>query len=123
MENETLPTQEIPADKYTPKAGEWFTEDEGDEAMGVETFHYENGGKSKRCTLSTGAVAISRRLKGNSRIAITRIVGKDTNKIQDAVVAVSTKIDGKDIVMEDLDNLWYDDLMKVQTMAASINFL
>lgn len=108
----------------TPVKSDWFYADDNEKEMGIETIEYENGGKSKRVTLSDGRVAISRRLKGKDREQIKRLAGGDgAGKMQDAVIALSTKINDKDMVMEDLDTLWYDDVTKVQTIALSINFM
>lgn len=101
----------------------WFFEGEEDQVMGIETINYENGGVSKRCKLKDGREAISHLLKGKDRVMLKRITGGEASKMQDAVVALSTKIDGKAIVVEDLDEMWFNDLTKVQSMATSINFL
>jgi len=108
--------------QQTPAIGEWHTANEADAAMAIETCIYENGNISKRCTLSDGKVAICHRLKGKDRTLIKRLAGDDKNKFEDALIAVSTKIDGKDIVMEDLDALWFNDAMQLQTMATTLNF-
>ena len=98
-------------------------EDDTDKAMGILTARYTNGGITKKTTLSDGRIAECRRLKGNSRVLIQRIIGNDESKVKDALTAVCTKIDGKEIVLEDLDSLWFNDLTTVQTMALSLNFL
>jgi hypothetical protein len=110
--------------KVTEKKAEtWFTEDESDEALGIETMHYENGSITKRCTLSDGRIAISHRLKGKDRELIRRITGGESSKVQDAVACLSTKIDDKAIVLEDLADMWFNDATKISTMASTINFL
>ena len=113
--------QQTPATEQQPFDTWHFTSEE-DKAMGIETCLYENGGISKRCTLSDGRTAVCRRLKGKDRSLIKRICGDQKDKFEDALIAVSTKIDDKDIVMEDLDALWFDDAMTLQTMATTLNF-
>lgn len=111
------------AETNTPaELNAWNFASKEDEAMGIETIVYENGGVSKRCKLSDGRTAICRRLKGKDRLIIKRVCGDQKDKFEDALIAVSTKIDDKDIVMEDLDNLWFDDAMTLQTMATTLNF-
>lgn len=115
---------EVPAQKtYEQKTNVWFFENEEDEAMGIETFSYPNGGISKRCKLKDGREAVSHLLKGKDRINIKRITGGKAEMVQDAVIALSTKIDGKAIVIEDIDELWFNDLTKIQSMASTINFM
>jgi exopolysaccharide biosynthesis protein len=108
---------------YEVKTNEWFIEDETDEVMNIETFIDDKGGKKKRCTLSDGRIAESRKLKGKDSNMIKRITNNDVNKIQDAVTALSTKISDKDIVLEDLQELWFSDYTKLNAMAASLNFM
>lgn len=110
-------------EKFSPKQNEWFIESEADETMGIETFHYDNGAITKRCKLKDGRVAVCHLLKGKDRVNISRITGGDASKAQDAIVALATKINDKPIVIEDMDNMWFNDFTKVQMMATSINFM
>jgi uncharacterized protein YneR len=114
--------QSTPADLYAEQKNAWYFDNETDEAMGIETYRYDNGGVSKRCKLSDGTTAVCHRLKGKDRQMIKRIAGDQKDKFEDALIAVSTKIDDKSIVLEDLDNLWFDDAMTLQTMASTLNF-
>jgi len=62
----------------------------------------------------------------NNRHIINRIVGDAKNKgesYKDALIVVCTKINGQGFVIEDLDALWYDDLVKLQSMATDLNFM
>lgn len=106
-----------------PKKEVWFFESETDQTFGIETFLYENGGCSKRVKLKDGKEAVCRLLKGKDRVQLNRITNGEAGKMQDAITALSTTIDGKAIVLEDLDNMWFNDYTKVQMMAGSINFL
>lgn len=120
-----MPQNEIiqPVTAITKKPGEFYFENEEDKTMGIETCDYENGSKVKRCTLSDGRIAISRRLKGKDRLLIKRLIGDQKERMEDAVTALSTKIDDKEIVFEDIDNLWFNDAMAIQTMATMLNFM
>lgn len=111
---------------YPEQKNTWYFDDKADKAMGIETYRYDNESISKRCTLSDGRKAVCRRLKGKDRHLINRLVENSTDKggtYKDAVTAVSTKIDDKDIVIEDLDSLWFNDLINIQTMASTLNFI
>ena len=101
----------------------WFTEDETDEAMGIETMHYDNGGVSKKCVLKDGRIVHTWLLNGKDRVMLKRITNGDSSKVQDAIIALSTTINDKALVIEDIDELWFNDLTKIQTMASSINFM
>ena len=115
MENEV--------NKYAPKIEEWFFEDEADEAMGIESIQYENGSRCKRAKLSDGRLAEVRRLKGKDHLMIQRIANNESGKFQSAAAAMSAKIDGKGVVVEDLENMWYNDFTKIISMSSSINFM
>jgi hypothetical protein len=120
--NKLAPKTEI-AKFYESKCDTWFTEDETDDAMGIETFLHNDGGISKRCKLKDGRQVVCHSLKGKDSVNIKRITGGDSSKVQDAVTALSTRIDDKPIVIEDLSELWFNDYTKVQMMCSSINFL
>ena len=105
------------------KADGWFIEDEGDDVMGIETKHYENGGITKRCKLRDGREATSRLLKGKDRLLLNRVSEGKKEKYQDAIVVISTKIADKPMIIEDLDEFWFNDLTKIQAMVTSINFM
>lgn len=100
---------------------EWFYESDTDEVLGIETIIYENGGKCKRCTLSDGRVAQARRLKAKDAIAIKRITGNEEDKYKNAVICESTTIDDKKIIIEDIDEMWHDDYIRMSSMSL-INF-
>ena len=110
-------------DKFSPKQNEWYTDSAADESMSIETFNYENGAITKRCKLKDGRLAVCHLLKGKDRTNIARITGGDATKTQDAIVALATKINDKPIVIEDMDNLWFNDFTRIQMMATSINFM
>lgn len=105
------------------KTNEWFFEDEADTALKIETFIDDKGDKKKRTVLRDGRTAESRMLKGKDSNMIKRISGNDSSKIQDAVAAFSTRINGKDIIIEDLEDMAFSDYTKILAMAASINFI
>lgn len=113
----------VKSNPYEEKIGEDYTASEADEAMGIKTRKYENGSITKSCVLSDGRKAVCRRLRGKDRIIIKRIIGDNKERMEDAVIAVSTKIDDKDLVLEDIDELWFNDATVLQAMALSINFM
>jgi len=118
----TDPENEI----YPEQKNAWYFNDKADKSMGIETYRYDNGSVSKRCTFSDGREAVCHRLKGKDRHIINRIVGDAKNKgesYKDALIVVCTKINGQGFVIEDLDALWYDDLVKLQSMATDLNFM
>jgi hypothetical protein len=100
---------------------QWQFENDTDKELGIETITYPNGARSKRCKLSDGKEVVTRMLKGKDAKDIQRLTDKDAEKFQHAIIAVSTKIDDKAIVIEELDELWYADYTKILAMA-SINF-
>lgn len=104
------------------KKEDWQYADKEEEILGIQTLQYENGSLVKRCTLSDGKVAKCRQLKGKDRHMINRISAGERDKVQDAVIALSTQIDGKDIIIETLDDLKFVDYTKVSSMATTLNF-
>jgi hypothetical protein len=108
---------------YKAETGVYHFEDAQDETMEIWTKNYENGSKTKRCALSDGRIANCRRLKGKDNALIQRLTNSDSAKVQLAVAALSTQIDDKDVVIEDLEGLWYNDFTKILAMSSSINFL
>lgn len=100
---------------------QWYFADEEDKASGIETIEYPNGGKSKRATLSGGKVAVMRRLKGFESVNAGKIAGEES-KVYPAMIAVATKFDGVEILMEDVLNFWTNDYIKLQLMNQKLNF-
>lgn len=109
-------------DKYPEQKNTWYFDSKTDETMGIETYRYDNGGISKRCKLSDGKEAVCHRLKGKDRLTVKRACGNDKEKFEDALIAVCTKINDKGIVLEDLDSMWFNDVLTIQTMASTLNF-
>lgn len=107
--------------RTTPEKSEWVFENEKDDLFKVETKRYDNGQVMKRCTLSDGRVAISRKLKGSDLKEVRRLTGGDSEKYQNAIVAKCVTLDDKPITIEEIDDLWMDDATKI-VMMASINF-
>lgn len=121
MKNNTTAANDLAKQEYEIKV--WYYESTDDEAMGIMTMRYENGSIVKRTTLKDGRVAICRQLRGVDRHIVNRVSGGDPKKQADAVTALSTKIDDKDIVIEDLDLLLYSDVQKIAVMSAMLNFM
>jgi hypothetical protein len=106
-----------------PDAEGFFYESDMFEAMGIETKQYENGNTIMRCTLSTGAVAVCRELKGIDGPMARKIAGGREDRYEAALAALATKIDDKEWAMEDLlHKLKMKDYNKVNMMSNKLNF-
>lgn len=67
--------------------------------------------KTKEVTLPSGAKAVIKPFKGKDIRQAQTIAGDDTSKLMFAIIAVTTELDGKGIVMEDLDEMDGMDVM------------
>ncbi len=110
------------AEEIKTNEPQWATESESDRLFEIETKRYENGQILKRCKLSDGRVAESRRLKGNDGRQIKRLTDGKEEEYQSAVVVMCVTIDGKKVTIEEIQDLWLDDYTKL-IMLASANFL
>lgn len=97
-------------------------ENEDDKTLGIETANYDNGGKVKRITLSTGEIALVRKLKGSDMRQVDMITGTKRENALPALMAVATKINDRPIVMEELDNFWAPDYNKIKMAVTELNF-
>lgn len=104
------------------KEKDWKFADDADEAMGIETFTYENGNCIKRINLSFG-IAIVRELKGKEMEAVDRLTDGDTSKLNSAMISLSTKFNDKFITMEEVQELKARDYNKLKIACASLNFM
>jgi hypothetical protein len=100
---------------------EWFYESSDDQEMGVETKLYDNGQRMRRAKLSTGEIAVARRLKGKEVSDVNRMMGGDSDRYRNVIIAKCVTIDEKAIVPEDLDEMWMDDVNTLMLLA-SVNF-
>jgi len=124
QEKTSVAQTEAPAKVY-PIPGsqpEHVFEDANDEAMGIETISYPNGGKSKRVVLSDGRIAITRRVKGKDMIEAGKLAGQSVEKVNAAVAAVATKIDDQPLILDDLLNMWGMDFALISAMSNNLNF-
>lgn len=114
----------------TPDAEGWYTVDEGEEALEIETREDDDECVYKRVKLSKGRTAVVRELGGKEMKQAQTMVGKDPQKLVDAYVFLSTTITDKDgkkypFVMEDLEDVRKfkgKDYNRLTTAAAMINF-
>lgn len=104
-----------------PDEKKWVFESEEDKLLGIETWQGATGEKEKRVSLSDGRTAVARRLKGKDAHFVQRHTDGNPEKFQDAIMALCITIDGEKIIMEELEEMWYDDFTKLQAIAA-INF-
>ena len=96
--------------------------DESEEALGLETKTHENGHQVKRVKLSNGSVAIIRELNGKDVEFTSRLHNNEKEKVIMSMTAVATKIDGQDIVIEDLEVMKAKDYNKLRMACALLNF-
>ncbi len=102
--------------------GQWFFEHDNDAIIGIETRKYSNGDVIKRCRLSNGAEAVSREISGADLIETDKVAGGKQENAFPAMMAMSTKIDGISVTMEDLLVLKAKDFNKIRAMVAQLNF-
>lgn len=100
---------------------EWIFETDDDKELGIETRRYSNGQIMKRAKLSDGRTAVARRLKGFDVREIQKVMGNDSGKYQNAVIARCLTIDDAKVVIEDVEQMWMDDYNTILALA-SINF-
>lgn len=99
----------------------WGYANDNDKLLGIESKEYDNGQRMRRSKLSDGRIAVARRLKGKDGDEIQRMISGNADKYKDAVIAKCVTIDGNPIVMEDLSEMWLEDVNAI-TMLASVNF-
>lgn len=98
-------------------------ENEGDEVLGIQTKTYPNGNKVKQITLSDGRIATVRTLFGRDNVEITRRLDGKEEKYENALMSVAVKIDDKDLVIEDLDDIPFKDYNKIKIANSRLNFV
>lgn len=105
-----------------PDEDGFIVEDETMDAMDMASKTYENDNKIIRVKLSKGRTAIVRELVGTEGMKAAQIAGKSAEKLKVAYAALSTKIDDKTYVMEDLMNFKSKDLNKLILATQLLNF-
>jgi len=123
QQNNAGDTAEAKTYPTPPNSDGFFFEDETNEVMAIESQTYENGKEVRRVTLSDKRVAIVRQLTGKEMgTDVTRLIGKDQDNYQYAMVAVSTKIDDKGLTIEDVMEMLGKDYIKLQVANSQVNF-
>lgn len=89
-------------------------------AVSKETITHEDG--SKTVHLSGGKVAEVKPFKGKHVKQAQRLIDGDSDNMVFAMIALLTSIDGKPIVMEDLDELPGGDVLKLMGEFGTSNF-
>lgn len=108
------------------KDGFYYSNEE-EHQSGIQTRDYDNGSQVKKVTLSNGATAIIRKLKGSDLMATKKIMAargeKDHNLFEVFNLSVGCTIDGQQQPPEYfLDDLYQSDLATLLTVFASLNF-
>lgn len=108
----------------TPNDEGFYYATEDEQSLGITTKDYDNGSTVKQVTLSDGAVAIVRRLKGRDFVDTKKAVQNNNSLDFETVnMAQGTTIDGKKHPPEYfLDDLYQVDYSKVMAAFASVNF-
>jgi hypothetical protein len=121
MENQATVTEEKKNYPFDTTDGYQYL-DETDEVMLIETKRYENGSIVKRITLSDKRIAEVRELKGWEMEESAKFHENKANQVTMGVAALCTKIDGKNVVFEDLKFMKGKDWNKIKYAAAELNF-
>jgi len=117
---------EVSSEKAYPSApdenGYYFSSEE-DEALKITTKDYPNGGKTKTVMLPVcKKLAVVRSIKAKEAKDITRIMGKDPELYQMSVITVSTTLDGKKTIIEEVQDLMFKDYQLLVAMNSDLNF-
>ena len=94
--------------------------------MSILTKNYDNGNIVKKAPLKNGRTAIVRELTGADVLVAQEIAGdkdKRGRRYQLAVAALATKVDGVQVVLEDLLAMKASDMTKISSASALLNFL
>lgn len=76
----------------------------------------------KQVTLSDGRTAVIKKGKGKHAQNALKVAGGDGEKYITALMAQLVEIDGKRVVMEDLEEMDMKDFMAIQAEFAEANF-
>jgi hypothetical protein len=82
----------------------------------------EKGGQVRFVLLTDSRVARIREGKGKDVERATMISSGDQSKYLSAMMSATIKIDGKELIMEELSDLAMKDYMRLQVSFAEINF-
>lgn len=125
MEHQEIKRTEVAKPTYptSPDTEGFFYEDETDKETGIETKIYDNGLKIKRAHLPhSKRLATVRTLKAKETAEITRLMDKNPERYQTAMVTVATTLDAKKAIIEDVEDLTFKDFQVLMIMNSAINF-
>ena len=108
-----------------PDANGFYFEDSMDEAREISTKRYDNGNLIKSVRLRQGKIAIVRELDRKELLKMYEIAGdggNDNTRVIAAMISLATKIDDKEIIMEDVLEYKAKDFARLSTAAQSLNF-
>ena len=103
----------------------YFLENLQAELMQTYTKENEDGTIVKKVILKNGKVGIVRELDRSEMkkaLQISGDINNDNDKYLAALISVSTKIDDKEIIMEDILNYKAKDFIRLSYAVQSINF-
>ncbi len=108
-----------------PDSNGFYFEDENEELLNIKTKEYDNGNLIKQVELKKGKIAIVRELDRKESKKAYEIAGEwkeDKDRLAAALIAVSTKIDDKEILMEDVLLFKAKEFNRLSIATQSLNF-
>ncbi len=108
-----------------PDSNGFYFEDENEELLNIKTKEYDNGNLIKQVELKKGKIAIVRELDRKESKKAYEIAGEwkeDKDRLATALIAVSTKIDDKEILMEDVLLFKAKEFNRLSIATQSLNF-
>lgn len=95
---------------------------EDEKVLGIETGTYNNGNQIKRVMLDNGKTAIVRELLGKDMRQAETLAGGVQENFTTAMMALATKIDGKQLPFEDYDLMKARHFTKIKAAVGLLNF-
>ena len=107
-----------------PDADGFYFENENEELLAITTKEYENGNLVKKVPLKKGRFAIVRELDQKEMKKVREIAGdgKDQQRFSASMIAMCTRIDDKDLIMEDVLEYKAKDFGRISMAAQALNF-
>lgn len=106
-----------------PDQDGFYFETENEEIMGIQTKEYENGNLVKKVPLRKGKFATVRELDRKELRKVYEIAGgNDKDRLVSALIAMSTKIDDQELIMEDVLEYKAKDYSRLSLAAQALNF-
>ena len=109
----------------TPDTDGFYLESLQDEFMNVHTKKYDNGSVVKKVLLRNGRIAIVREMERTEMKRVHSLAGDtstDNDRYTAALIAVCTKIDDQEIIMEDVLEYKAKDFSRLTYASQTLNF-